>query len=151
MQKIFLFLPVILLCFSGLSFGQNICDTVSAEIRVKYQSHTLKQFQKLKKKKNLDKYVAYDVADYLRFKNDAASKEWYLLFIQLLNKQLSKEMCIKGDHFLFKLAKSYYYTGDFEKTNIYLTKSLSFEGNDKPCIEYYCGLIKGQLCSERSP
>jgi hypothetical protein len=127
----------LLLFFATIKiYGQGGCETVPKAIIKKYEKYSVDQITKLKK--SSDRETLFNIAEFLRHKGDTTYNFWYINFIDITRaefvpgKNVTSSDCIV----LFKVAKAYYYTGNFSHAQEALN-DLKTSNCNESCIDYY--------------
>jgi tetratricopeptide (TPR) repeat protein len=119
------------------TFAQDVCDTLSSEIKNQFDSYSQKRFNKLSKQKDLDPETAFRIATYLRHKSDTIYKDWYKVSINLFKRTYD------GRHDktskpcpLFKIGQAFYYLDDYQSASNWFVKAIKAQCPDS-CLSYY--------------
>ena len=79
--------------------------------------------------------MLYDIATYVRQKNDTTSNYWYKKAIQAFNKEGELKSAKKQKERLYKYGLSYFYQGNYSEAEGYFAKAIAAKYYN--CCEYY--------------
>jgi len=126
--------------------GQVSCDSIKPDFIKQYENYSQKQFNKIKRKKDIDPETIFQIATYFRLKNDSTYKQWYQLTLDRakswyrdLHHDKQLRQCL-----LFHIGQSYYFLSDYQNANNYFQKAIKAQCQDS-CVNYYYSQTKKKL------
>jgi tetratricopeptide (TPR) repeat protein len=135
MRNLFLFV----LIFSLRFLQAQICDTMD----VKQTKHLAKVYQEQKERMMEKKEVditdgdlAFDIANYLRQKNDSTNRFWYSRALNLFNNDQHLKSDEKKAKRLYRYGLCYFYLGNYAEAETYLAKAIAAKYYN-PCKYYF--------------
>ena len=117
----------------------QICDTMDVK-QTKHLAHVYQeQKERMFEKKEMnitDADLLFDIATYLRQKNDSTNTLWYNRALNLFNKEQHFKNAEKKAKRLYRHGMAYFYLGNYAEAETYLTKAIAAKYYN-PCKYYY--------------
>lgn len=135
----------LLLNFSFLQ--AQICDTMNAKRTKDLSKVYQKCKEKISEKKDIyisDPDLIFDIANYLRQKNDTSCRYWYKLAEDRFKKdyQYGRKNAAKKAMRLYRIGLCYFYLENYVEAESYLAKAISAKYNNACKYYFYSYTLK---------